>query len=576
MSESLSPQINFYWGVIAAWCNKIPVKNEKFDWIMHLMPIILKLLTVFNTYCEVQKLSDEDRLFTTAVPQEIACRSCDVQRYFLWVKAIQSVLLFWQDKLRGKRVNYDEIQMYYSNHEIIVRVGQAVYAERYIIDLEGIKVLKREFALCFENLNYYLVQYVSDHPEVSYCILPELLLYYGVSLPQGISEVLRKNVIFPGNESNDHQNIGIHFAENSRFNPNQNISLKIKISFYLSDINEVLKELDLFLEPITNHMEMLVFFHLHKSEIFETHIWKLLGESMPTSQHLISRSSFPSTRINDTEENKERLTINDFQCALSGFKDFLLMVIKGKATYSNINANGALQLESLKLEDEVAVLTMFSESFELLQGNYEGLEGLKSMLELFQLLDHIVHVQQVFKQYGLEVCLEDESLREMIAIAEEMNLDDSRSHLTLTQAKEKMAFLKEIIHQQLKCTNYACFSLFPTVANSMAFYQFIKAKHFYGSKGLVLFHEHYQLVTAQLQHEKYDENVLNHLRVAYELMTPFMEKSISFCDLLDRISRFDVTKGLKQLETVNENILLIQLWFSKAKVRETCCFSLFC
>ena len=534
----------------------------------------MKLLTVFSTYCEVLKLSDENCLFTTAVPQEIACLSCDVHQYFLWVKAIQSVLLFWQDKLRGKRVNYDEMQMYDSNHEIIVRVGQAVYAERYITDLDGIEKLKHEFASCFENLNCYLVRYVSDHPEVSYCILPELLRYYGVSLPQGIQEVLRKNVISPGNESNNHQNISI--AENSCFNPNQNISLKIKMSFYLSDIKEVLDELKLFLEPITNHMEMLVFFHLHKSEIFETHIQKLLGESMSTSQHLISRHSFPFTQINDTEEDKERpITINDFQCALSGFKDFLLMVIKGEATYSNINANGTLQLERLKLEDEVAILTMFSESFKLIQGNCEGLEGLKCMLELFKLLDHIVEVQQVCEQYDLEVCLKDESLREMIAIAEELNLNDSQSHLTLIQAKEKMAFLKEIIHQQLKCTNYTCFSLFPTVANSMAFYQFIKGKHFYGSKGRALFHEHYQLVTAQLQHEKYDESVLNHLRVAYELMTPFMEKSIRFCDLLGRISKFDVSKGLKQLETVNENILLIRLWFSKAEVREACCFSLF-
>ena len=115
--------------------------------------------------------------------------------------------------------------------------------------------------------------------------------------------------------------------------------------------------------------------------------------------------------------------------------------------------------------------------------------------------------------------------------------------------------------------NYSCLNIFPVVANSAAFYQFIQEKQFTGEKGQALFQQQYQLITAQLQHEEYDDNVLNQLSAAFVFMAPFMDKEQNFQSLMSQVTKLDTSHGLKQLDTVNENITLVRLRFSRAEVR---------
>ena len=116
-------------------------------------------------------------------------------------------------------------------------------------------------------------------------------------------------------------------------------------------------------------------------------------------------------------------------------------------------------------------------------------------------------------------------------------------------------------------TNFSYLQIFPAVANSAVFYQFIQEKQFTGEKGQALFQQQYQLITAQLQHEEYDDNVLNQLRAGFVFMAPFMDREQSFKQLMSKLTQLDTSHGLKQLKTVNENITLIQLWFSRVEVR---------
>ena len=60
-----------------------------------------------------------------------------------------------------------------------------------------------------------------------------------------------------------------------------------------------------------------------------------------------------------------------------------------------------------------------------------------------------------------------------------------------------------------------CLELFTAVQDSAAFFQFVCDRRFYGQKGKDVFLQKYQLITAQLQHEEYDETVLNHLLAAF-------------------------------------------------------------
>ena len=62
------------------------------------------------------------------------------------------------------------------------------------------------------------------------------------------------------------------------------------------------------------------------------------------------------------------------------------------------------------------------------------------------------------------------------------------------------------------------------------------------------------------------EQVLNHLFAAFKLMAPFMDSRQDLGTLMSKVLALDVTNGLRQLETVNANITLIRLWFSRAEV----------
>ena len=106
------------------------------------------------------------------------------------------------------------------------------------------------------------------------------------------------------------------------------------------------------------------------------------------------------------------------------------------------------------------------------------------------------------------------------------------------------------------------------MGESNAFYQFVHDKHFVGEKGQALFQQQYQLITAQLQHEEYDETVLNHLYAAFTFIFPFMDTHQNFHQLMSQVTNLDVTNEMKQLQTVNTNITLIQLWFCRIEVRE--------
>ena len=124
--------------------------------------------------------------------------------------------------------------------------------------------------------------------------------------------------------------------------------------------------------------------------------------------------------------------------------------------------------------------------------------------------------------------------------------------------------------------DYEYLAIFSKIADSAEFYQFICEKGFTGENGEARFHQQYQLITAQLQHEEYDEAVLNLLYAAYKLILPFTVKTHAFHSLLTSVKQLltaspgDTAKTthdcLIQIETVNRNITLIQLWFARAEV----------
>ena len=377
----------------------------------------------------------------------------------------------------------------------------------------------------------------------------------GIDLPEGLQVHLKQFIVLPGENANSTkptlQRHALTACTTGEFQPPQPISLMVSQGFTLKIMEKFIRDLKTFLTPIDDSMDMLIFFTLHDSKLFLAYV---------------------------KQELKMNADLSAFQQALKHAGSLLAQVCNGKANYSQISASGTINLETLDIQREFSILLQ-SKQFGKLPGvdNTPGVDNsladVRNMVNLLKVSSHIQVVKRVCEQYKLEGCLEDTNLIKLTAIAEELMTEEAKACLTPSSATERIGIVREL----LDTNDYEYLAIFSKIADSSEFYRFICEKGFTDDSGQARFYQQYQLITAQLQHEEYDEAVLNHLYAAYKLLLPFTVKQQSFHSLLvsvkqlmaaSRESTAETTRDYSmQIETVNRNINLIQLWFSRAEVR---------
>ena len=379
---------------------------------------------------------------------------------------------------------------------------------------------------------------------------------YGIGLPKALQVQLEGFIVLPGESANPTkmtlQQHTLAPSITGKFQPPQPISLMLTKGFTLKIMETFMQELETFLTPIKDSMEMLIFFSLHDSQLFSAYV---------------------------KQELKMDTDLKVFGRALAQAKNILIQVCHGEAYYSQITADGAVCLETLDIEKEFSIL-LKSEQLGKLPGlkTTRGLGDVKNLVDLVKISTHIQMVRHVCQQYQLEGCLKDENLMKLTTIADELMTEEARASLTPSSATKKMDTVSELLKTDGVATHdYEYLAIFSKIADSAEFYQFICEKGFTGRSGEARFHQQYQLITAQLQHEEYDEAVLNVLYAVYKLILPFTVKLQPFHFLLESVKQLLSASSpvggantthdyLVQIETVNRNINLIQLWFSRAEV----------
>jgi len=430
--------------------------------------------------------------------------------------------------------------------------------------------MKNKFLNDFEQLNVLLIKYIPRKPDAKWCTLPSLLQNWGVAFPSHLLDVISQHVVLPGEKKAvELLNPTPSSNTNGIFEPGHDVSLKLTKAFSLQELSVLVQELETFLKPLMNVLDMLVFFKLHPSRMFDKHLQIFLRKEIePKVRKQHSTKVFSLGVMQPLSEDQsvgKGLSLHVLQQAVSHTHGLFMKIVKGTVTYSEIVAQGQLNLESLNLEQEIGTLHSFFAYLNLPLASYEGLFGVQSMLELFQYVHHIQTIYRVCDQYKLQGCLKDPKLNELYQLAKDLSKKANRAQLTAVDASEKMKRVKEVLCLDSKACP-CCMKLFTAVGDSAAFYLFVREKHFFGEEGQAMFQQQYQLITAQLQHEEYNETVLNHLYAAFKIIKPFMNTDQNFQQLMSQVTRLDVTNGVKQLQTVNSNITLIQLWFSHAEV----------
>ena len=409
-----------------------------------------------------------------------------------------------------------------------------------------------------------------------------LLAQYEVLIPPKLLESMNTWVVFP------QKHIMTAAVSSSRRKHKWKNAISVRRKCSERIIDEILNETKHFLEPLLvpiNHLKILVFYTLHSSFLFNKHL--------DIQLYQVCNPHAASKEASAVHENLEFVIIEPISIltlkeALQRTERLLWEVIQGRATYGEVTAEEEIHLDDLDIEREFEVLKKSksilchldeTESQGLNKGSDtklpEGLNGLKSMLELIKYACHIRVLKNILELFQLEQCIKDTSFMQIDEIAAQLEDVRCKKALTPLTANEQLGIIKGAlcVKPEMSSDN---FSFLGTILDSHDFFQFIFRKHFFGEKGQLAFRQLYELITQQLQHMDYEEYVLNHLLGAFKFISPFVtlkaqEKqngTISmFKSLMEQVMELDRRSGPKQLETVNRNMHLIQLWFSQAEVK---------
>ena len=405
-----------------------------------------------------------------------------------------------------------------------------------------------------------------------------LLSRYGVSFPTNLQSAISHYVAFPLEDkyhSDDFEVLPVSIT--GLFDLNEGF-VKLSKCIQLKQLECLVRSIESFTEPLCNHMDMLVYFTMRGSKMFDSYLKTYLTDED-------SNREFPSSYQEDSFEfqvyapaAKPELDDNPsqelifLQEALQKTELLLQRIGYGSATYGEVTVENTLDLNNFVLDHELQTISSFLE--RQVQPVYEsythvhaflGADCVRCMLVLFELKKYIPIVVDVLKKFELRECLDEPSLGRLVYTAESLDSEQKRSVLTLKDASQKMEVVKECLCLK-NITDFTFLTLFTILADSVPFYRFLCNGNFTGKEGRERFSDKCQLITTQLQHTKYNEVVLNHLIAAYEYIFPFMINGQTLQTLMTSVSILDVSKGCKQLQTVNRNIDLIKTWFSTQPV----------
>ena len=577
--QVLHPEQKFCLGIVATYCSKISTTiptDDSLGWISSYFRIILQLGLIFTAYCKARNLLENERNIITTLPKDIAHHpNEDVHKFFVFIQKLQGILFRWKTKiLHDKNCNYDDILLYALNITILLQIGDTLCVPSAIVDFETIAKTKDYFLELFEVVNTHMIKYIPGN--ALYCTLPQILQQYGVHF----NVDFKKHLLLPNERIYQSEDQQLQNQPSSSLKgifqpPCGDVSLLATKALTLWELDVVAHQLVTFIKPVIDHMHMLVFFTLHHCKIFHDHVHHELQKCCARSAELDFDSSSALSTLSMVRKQRDlnlkeegTVSLRTLASALHSTKQFLIKLIQGTATYAEIiTENGELKLETLDIEAEFNMLTAFINSTTGLaaNSNHEGLKGIRCMLELFQYTSsHIPKIRDVCRQYKLEGCLHDECFKELVRTAEEIELN--KANLIPLEAIVKVEHVKSLLcHKQSRVSDSV--KLFSAVSNSAVFYQFVRDMKFDDDKGQEAFRLQCQLITNLLQHEEYNDTVLNHLLAAYNFIFPFMDTKQSFASLITRVTALDVSDMvLKPLETVNSNVSLIRLWFSRAEV----------
>ena len=349
--------------------------------------------------------------------------------------------------------------------------------------------------------------------------LHDLLRNFRVELPNHVLEVIHQNVIFPETACTDCRKLPLDVDKNS---------IKIKKDVTLKMYETLLADLHNFLEPLESNMHFLVHFALNGSLLFQKFIDK----------HLLS--------------GHDNTTPEQLSYCLKTMRHMFKSVLRSDATYQLLNDEFDLQNSDVNVERELAIMTDFEEFRQ-----YKRKLTIKHLKNAESLITFC-------NEFGLTACQESEALSYLKKIVK----DRKNKELWETKKPEDFSHIISQIQQKLEFEQLICLEIFTLLVNNKPLREFLDKCNFRAGERQELerIRRQLALVTQQLQHEEHDTEIFNNVHTIVYLIEPLCNPDLSIKELVKIASDLEISKLFIQLQTVENNIDLIQMWFSRAEV----------
>ena len=421
--------------------------------------------------------------------------------------------------------------------------------------------MQSQFLSEFESLNISLLKYIPEHPDAKWCTLPALLQEYGVFLPQKLREMISQYVRFPGEASHRNWEPPTHPVPPStsgQFQPGHEISLQLAKNVDFYQLAELIVELNIFQEPLLAHLQMLVFFKLNKSVMFDKYLRAQIGYNTEKLQQLKPQSLLPPPQFSsfsfsvpvpslllpiqcEDGGGEEGLPIKIFVQSLKETEQFLIKAMKGDI---NLTIKDAFDVQSLDIAKETSLLAQYSDMYHL---DCSGISGAQRILQLCQWMDCLQAIQIFGYKYQLKNCTQDPKLIQLVSITDGL----ISGEVTQDEAERILKRIKEVLISitNIDDTNYL--KLFRAIGDSGSTYQKLQ--------DMCVLQRH-RAVFQQLQH---DTVVVSDLPTGISLLSIFDDKEQDLTSLFSRVFEFsNVQECIQILKNINSNLPLVTQLFS--------------